>query len=103
MSRPDDDEARTDAAAGGATTNGAAANGAAADGAAGAEEASGENDERGDSGGENQNSEPKRSPRKLLSALGRIFAFTRPYRRRLYGALVLTAAASGSCRWACAR
>jgi subfamily B ATP-binding cassette protein MsbA len=88
MSRPDDDdEARTDAAAGGATTNGAAANGAA-----GAEEASGENDERG---GENQNSEPKRSPRKLLSALGRIFAFTRPYRRRLYGALVLTAAASG--------
>jgi subfamily B ATP-binding cassette protein MsbA len=90
MSRSDDDEARTDAAASGATTNGGAANGAAE-----TEEASGENDERGDGDGEHDDSEEKRSPRKLLSALGRIFAFTRPYRRRLYGALVLTAAASG--------
>ncbi len=39
--------------------------------------------------GENSLSESQRSPEKLLTALQRIFALSRPYRVRLYGALLL--------------
>jgi subfamily B ATP-binding cassette protein MsbA len=38
---------------------------------------------------EDESSEPRRPPKKLWTALRRIFALSRPYRIRLYGALVL--------------
>lgn len=78
MSRSDAAPTDHDAAA---TAGGAASNGASAR----------EVEVEGDSArGEDENgSDKKRPPERLFAALRRIFAFSRPYRRRLAGALVL--------------